>query len=82
MQVKNDGIDGRRVRGVQGRLTVVCRAAVAVAGLAWAVAVQAAPPAVPGMDQIVTRTLSNGMKLVVWPDRDIPNVAMYTWYRV
>jgi hypothetical protein len=34
------------------------------------------------MDQIVTRTLSNGMKLVVWPDRDIPNVAMYTWYRV
>jgi zinc protease len=49
----------------------------AVTGLA-----QAASPQVPGADQIVTRTLSNGMKLVVWPDDDIPNVAMYTWYRV
>ena len=37
---------------------------------------------VPGADQIVARTLPNGMKVVVWPDRDIPNVAMYTWYRV
>ncbi|HEX6573137.1 MAG TPA: pitrilysin family protein [Steroidobacteraceae bacterium] len=42
----------------------------------------AATPALPGADQIVTRTLPNGMKLVVWPDKDIPNVAMYTWYRV
>jgi zinc protease len=41
-----------------------------------------AAPALPGADQIVTRTLPNGMKLVVWPDKDIPNVAMYTWYRV
>ena len=31
--------------------------------------------ALPGADQIVTRTLPNGLKLVVWPDRDIPNVA-------
>ena len=36
----------------------------------------------PGGDQIVTRTLPNGMKLVVWPDHDVPSVAMYTWYRV
>jgi zinc protease len=47
---------------------------------------QAAAPmkssTLPGADQIVTRTLPNGMKLVVWPDKDIPNVAMYTWYRV
>ena len=42
----------------------------------------AAAPVVPGADQIVTKTLPNGMKIVVWPDRDIPNVAMYTWYRV
>ena len=45
-------------------------------------AAPAATPALPGADQIVTRTLPNGMKLVVWPDKDIPNVAMYTWYRV
>lgn len=30
---------------------------------------------------IVERTLPNGLKIVVWPDHDIPNVAQYTWYR-
>ena len=35
----------------------------------------------PGAD-IVTRTLKNGLKVIVWPDHDIPNVALYTWYRV
>jgi zinc protease len=35
----------------------------------------------PGAD-IVTRTFKNGLKVVVWPDHDIPNVALYTWYRV
>ena len=50
--------------------------------LVTAVPATAAPQPVPGADRIVTRTLPNGMKLVVWPDPDIPNVAMYTWYRV
>jgi zinc protease len=31
---------------------------------------------------IETRTLKNGMKVIVWPDHDIPNVAMYDWFRV
>ena len=31
---------------------------------------------------IVTRTLKNGLKVIVWPDHDIPNVALYAWYRV
>jgi zinc protease len=48
-----------------------------VATDAWA-----APASVAGADQIVARTLPNGLKVVVWPDHDIPNVAMYTWYRV
>jgi zinc protease len=56
---------------------VALTGAMLVGAAAWADA-----PAVPGTDQIVTRTLPNGMKIVVWPDRDIPNVAMYTWYRV
>lgn len=34
-----------------------------------------------GADSIVTRTLDNGMKIIVWPDHDIPNVAMYNWVR-
>ena len=44
-------------------------------------AATAKPAAVPGADAVVTRTLSNGLKVVVWPDHDIPNVALYTWYR-
>ena len=32
--------------------------------------------------EIVTRTFKNGLKVIIWPDHDIPNVALYTWYRV
>lgn len=37
---------------------------------------------VPGKDRIQAVTLSNGMQVIVWEDRDIPNVAMYNWVRV
>ncbi len=37
---------------------------------------------VPGADKITTKTLPNGMKIVVWSDHDIPNVALYNWYKV
>ena len=55
--------------------------------LALSVAAGAAtkPPAVsrvPGADQVKTLTLANGMKVIVWTDRDIPNVALYNWVRV
>lgn len=51
-------------------------------------ALAATPPpaatatAVPGSAQIVTRTLGNGLKIIVWPDHDIPNANYYTFYRV
>jgi zinc protease len=43
-----------------------------------------APPAarVPGLAQVKSMTLANGMKVIVWTDRDIPNVALYNWVRV
>jgi zinc protease len=41
-----------------------------------------AQSSLPGADGIATQTLPNGLQVVVWPDHDIPNVAMYTWYRV
>jgi zinc protease len=42
----------------------------------------AAPvPTVPGREGVRAITLSNGMKVIVWPDRDIPNVALYNWVR-
>ena len=55
------------------------------------VAVHAATPAptadtspkrVPGSDAIVSKTLANGLKIIVWPDHDIPNANYYTFYKV
>jgi zinc protease len=37
---------------------------------------------VPGVEQVQSTTLANGMKVIVWTDRDIPNVALYNWVRV
>jgi zinc protease len=42
----------------------------------------AAPERVPGSAQVQSTTLANGMKVIVWTDRDIPNVALYNWVRV
>lgn len=57
------------------------RLAASLLVLAASVPALAATHAVPGADAIATRTLDNGLKVVVWPDHDIPNVAVYTWYR-
>jgi zinc protease len=32
--------------------------------------------------EVAVRTLGNGMKIIVWPDHDMPNVALYTIYKV
>jgi Predicted Zn-dependent peptidases len=34
---------------------------------------------VPGADQVQAVTLANGMQVIVWPDRDIPNIALFNW---
>jgi zinc protease len=36
----------------------------------------------PDASAVRETTLANGMKIIVWPDRDIPNVAFYNWVRV
>jgi len=54
----------------------------AAAGAATKPTKPAPPPRVPGLDQVQTTTLANGMKVIVWTDRDIPNVALYNWVRV
>jgi zinc protease len=57
--------------------------------LVFVAAVAAAAPTKPAKGSpadpaksIETRTLANGMKVIVWPDHDIPNVATYNWFRV
>jgi len=32
--------------------------------------------------QVSTRTLSNGMQVIVWPDHNIPSVVLYNWVHV
>jgi zinc protease len=44
-------------------------------------AAKAATPAVPGRGTVREATLANGMKVIVWPVHDIPNVALYNWVR-
>jgi zinc protease len=61
------------------------RIVAAVVGAFAATGTWAAPAAPAGPADAATiesRTLANGLEVIVWPDRDIPNVAMYLWYRV
>ena len=38
-------------------------------------------PSTPGREAIRSITLANGLKVIVWPVRNIPNVALYNWVR-
>jgi zinc protease len=51
------------------------------AAIAYACALPAAAQ-VPGADQVQSVTLANGMQIIVWEDRDIPNVALFNWVHV
>jgi zinc protease len=64
------------------RLTAFPRLWLALSALALATPAASLADTLPGADQIATKTLPNGLKIVVWPDHDIPNVAMYTFYKV
>ena len=43
--------------------------------LAASAAGQTVPP------EIEARTLANGLRIIVWPDHDIPNVVMYNYVK-
>ncbi|MBP7615082.1 MAG: insulinase family protein, partial [Steroidobacteraceae bacterium] len=42
-------------------------------------ALAAAEAAVP--DELRALTLDNGLRVIVWPDHDVPNVALYNYVR-
>ncbi len=54
--------------------------AIAVAVLTLGLAAHPARALDP--NEITTETLGNGMKIVMWPDHSIPNLALYTFFRV
>jgi len=57
-----------------GRLIIALSLALATAG--------ATAAEIPGADRIESVTLDNGLRIIVWPDHDIPNVVLYNWVRV
>ena len=66
-------------------LSLACALALGLSSIAAPAATPAAAsPAtdVPGSEAIVSKTLANGLKIIVWPDHDIPNANFYTFYKV
>jgi zinc protease len=47
-----------------------------------ATAATAPAPARGVPKEIAVKTLRNGLTIIVWPDHDIPSVALYNWFRV
>src|SRR4051812_45781710 len=39
------------------------------------------PTGAPGREAVRGTVLANGMKIIVWPVHNIPNVALYNWVR-
>lgn len=58
--------------------------AILFAGALFAALASFAAPASAGMDpkEIQVHTLDNGMKVLLWEDRTIPNLAVYTFWKV
>ncbi len=53
--------------------------------LLWVLVALIVPSAwgqIPGAQDVREMTLKNGMQIIVWPDHDIPNVALYNWVKV
>ncbi|MBX5460631.1 MAG: insulinase family protein [Steroidobacteraceae bacterium] len=44
-------------------------------------ALRACTHTAPGREAVRSCTLANGMKVIVWPVHNIPNVALYNWVR-
>ena len=63
-----------------GLLRLACAAALGLTTVS-AYAAQSASK-VPGSESVASKTLANGLKIVVWPDHDIPNATYYTFYKV
>ncbi|WP_225408382.1 M16 family metallopeptidase [Stigmatella hybrida] len=57
-------------------------AAVLLAGTAGAQPRKGKAEAARPGAEVEARTLKNGLKVIVWPDPDLPTVALFNWFRV
>ena len=62
-------------------LSLACAIALGLSSVAAQAATPQPAAKVPGSEAIVSKTLANGLKIVVWPDHDIPNANYYTFYK-
>ena len=60
-------------------LSLACAIALGLSSVAAQAATPQPAANVPGSEAIVSKTLANGLKIVVWPDHDIPNANYYTF---
>ena len=63
-------------------LSLACAVALGLGSITASAAASASTAMVPGSEAIVSKTLANGLKIIVWPDHDIPNANFYTFYKV
>lgn len=64
-------------------LSFACAAALGALSLAsFAATPTASATHVPGSEAIVSHTLANGLKIIVWPNHAIPSANYYTFYKV
>ena len=74
-------VPGFVIQGIPMRLlSLACALALGLSSVAASAATPAAK--VQGSEAIVSKTLANGLKIIVWPDHDIPNANYYTFYKV
>lgn len=63
-------------------MTRLATALLAAASAMLCLSASAAPASMASAGEITSVTLGNGMQILVWPDHDIPNVALYNFVRV
>lgn len=69
---------------IRSALARACAGVLALASVPLSQAATSPSPAavrIPGADMVRAETLPNGMRIIVWTDKDIPNVALYNWVR-
>ena len=69
----------RGLKWVGGALASVAVGSAALAASAIAAAPRSFADAAAA---VRTATLPNGLQIIVWPDHNIPNVALYNWVHV
>ncbi|MFO1454109.1 MAG: hypothetical protein U1F19_07795 [Lysobacterales bacterium] len=63
-------------------LSLACALALGITSFTSSAATAPTAAKVPGSEAIVSKTLPNGLQIIVWPDHDIPNANFYTFYKV